>query len=86
MGRINTNIPNAAFGRVIDVDPAAGVVTVATFRFGILDFQVLPATLILDRGRPIGIEDLRLGSRVWVVGFASESDVLFATEIRVLRR
>jgi len=76
---------DAAFGRVTAVDPAAGVVRVATFRFGVLDFQVLPTTVILDRFRPIGLGDLQLGSRVWVVGFASESDVLFATQIRVLR-
>jgi len=76
---------DAAFGRVIDVDPAAGVVTVATFRFGVLEFQVLPTTVILDRFRPIGLKDLRVGSRVGVVGFATESDVLFATQIRVLR-
>ena len=76
---------DTAVGRVIDVDPAAGTLTIATFRFGVLDFETLPATAILDHGTLIGLGDLQPGNRVRVIGFATESDALFATQIFLLR-
>jgi hypothetical protein len=76
---------DSAVGRVVDVDPAAATLTIATFRFGVLDFQTLPATALLDHGTPIGLGDLKPGNRVRVIGFATESDVLFATQMFLLR-